>query len=165
MNQPARLIRGHVMRWLATALTGWAVALGAVAQPVQGSTAIARTPTGPVAMPHRVEVFANSAMLLTHADGATVYLLDGLQLLEAQLSQGLPTTESEATRVARERMQRLGNQVQARAANAAQGMALAAQYGIDRIPAVVIDGRAIVYGVTDVQKAVAAYALRQESAR
>lgn len=150
---------------LATALACSFAALGGAAQPAQGTTAISRTPTGPVASPHRVEVFVNSAMLLTHADGATVYLLDGLQLLQEQLSQGLPTTEAEATRVARERMQRLGGQLQARAANAAQGLALAAQYGIDRIPAVVIDGRAIVYGVTDVQKAVAAYALRQERAR
>lgn len=150
---------------LASTLACSFVALGAAAQPAQGATAIVRTPTGPVAAPHRVEVFVNSAMLLTHADGATVYLLDGLQLLQEQLSQGLPTTEAEAARVARERMQRLGGQLQARAANAAQGMALAAQYGIDRIPAVVIDGRAIVYGMTDVQKAVAAYALRQERAR
>ena len=140
-------------------------ALGAAAQPAQGSTAIVRTPTGPVAMPHRVEVFVNSAMLITNAAGATVYLLDGLQMLEAQLSQGLPATEAEAAQVARERVQRLGGQLQQRAANAAQGMVLAAQYGIDRIPAIVIDGCAIVYGMTDVHKAVAAYALRQESAR
>jgi len=155
----------HTALRLATALAGLFAALGAAAQPAQGTTSIVRTPTGPVAAPHRVEVFVNSAMLVTRADGATVYLLDGLQLLEAQLSQGLPATEAEAARVARERVQRLGGQLQARAANAAQGMALAAHYGIDRIPAVVIDGRAIVYGMTDVQKAVAAYALRLESAR
>jgi len=155
----------HAALRLATTLACLPAALSAAAQPAQGATAIVRTPTGPVAAPHRVEVFVNSAMLLTHADGATVYLLDGLQLLEAQLSQGLPSTEAEAARVARERVQRLGGQLQARAANAAQGMVLAAQYGIDRIPAVVIDGRAIVYGMTDVQKAVAAYALRQERAR
>lgn len=141
------------------------MALGAAAQPEQGGTAVVRTPTGHVAMPHRVEVFVNSAMLITNAAGATVYLLDGLQLLEAQLSQGLPATEAEAAQVARERVQRLGGQLQQRAANAAQGMVLATQYGIDRIPAIVIDGRAIVYGMTDVQKAVAAYALRQEPTR
>ena len=137
------------------------IALSATAQVTQ------QTQTGTVALgaapPVRVEVFANSAIHLTNADGATVYLVDGLQLLEAELSQGLPKTQAEAEKIARERMQRMGAALRTRAANAAQGITLAVAYGIDRVPAIVLDGKAIVYGVTDVARAVALY--RQQSAK
>jgi integrating conjugative element protein (TIGR03757 family) len=43
------------------------------------------------------------------------------------------------------------------AKNAAFGLAKAAQYGVDRYPAIVFDGRAVVYGVTDLVDAVERY--------
>ena len=50
--------------------------------------------------------------------------------------------------------------------NAAIGLAKAVQYGIDRYPAVVFDGRVVVYGVTDLVEALDRYeAWEQEVAR
>jgi integrating conjugative element protein (TIGR03757 family) len=112
-----------------------------------------------------VEVFSNSAIPLTGASGATVYLLDGLQLLEAELSAGLPADETRAQKIAAERMRRLGPHLQQRVANAARGLTLARQYGIERVPAVVINGGAIVYGVTDVERAVTLYRQQQGGKR
>ena len=49
---------------------------------------------------------------------------------------------------------------------AAHGLAKAMQYGVDRYPAIVFDGQAVVYGVTDVQTAIAHYrAWRREGKR
>lgn len=105
----------------------------------------------------RVEVFANSAMVLTNTQGATVYRLDGLQLLQDELSQGLPGDPAKAAQLAQQRMQAMGAALQERASNAATGIGLAAQYGVDRMPAVVINGQAVVFGVTDVAEAVRLY--------
>lgn len=102
----------------------------------------------------KVEVFANSAMVLTNAQGATVYRLDGLQQLQDELSQGLPSDPNKAAQIAQQRMRAMGAGLQERASNAATGIGLATQYGVDRMPAVVINGQAIVYGVTDVAEAV-----------
>ena len=41
--------------------------------------------------------------------------------------------------------------------NAAKGLVQAMQYGIDRYPAIVFDGVAVVYGVTDVIAATQIY--------
>lgn len=106
----------------------------------------------------RVEVFTNSAIYLTNTEGATVYLLDGLQQLEAQLSQGLPGDQAQATAIASARMKAIGPaKLQELAANAARGIVLAQQYGVDRAPAIVFDGRAVVYGMTDIAAATAFY--------
>jgi integrating conjugative element protein (TIGR03757 family) len=135
------------------------IALNAAAQVTQ------HTRTGSVALgaapPVRVEVFLNSTMQVQNAAGAAVYFLDSMQLLEAELSQGLPANEEDAIRVAQERMRHLGPALHQRAAHAATGITLAVNYGIDRVPAIVLDGQAIVYGVTDVSRAVATYRRQQ----
>ena len=41
--------------------------------------------------------------------------------------------------------------------NAAVGLAKAMQYGIDRYPAIVFDGKAVVYGLTDLNSALDHY--------
>ena len=43
------------------------------------------------------------------------------------------------------------------AKNAAFGLAKAVQYGVDRYPAIVFEGRAVVYGVTDLVEALNRY--------
>jgi len=135
------------------------IALSAGAQVTQqtqaGTVAIGTAP------PVHVEAFVNSAVRLTHAEGATVYRVDGLQLLEAELSQGLPKDEAQASEMARERMQRMGPSLQERATQAAHAITLAATYGINRVPAIVLDGSSIVYGVTDVSRAVDIYRQQQ----
>ncbi len=48
--------------------------------------------------------------------------------------------------------------------NAALGLAKAKQYGLDRYPAIVFDGRAVVYGVRDLGEALARYRQWREAA-
>lgn len=40
---------------------------------------------------------------------------------------------------------------------AALGLSRAMQYGVDHYPAIVVDGRAVVYGVTDLEEALSRY--------
>ena len=54
-----------------------------------------------------------------------------------------------------QRIQVLGDQTRARMQRSAIGLVRAMQYGIDRFPAIVFDGQAVVYGVTDLQVALA----------
>lgn len=105
----------------------------------------------------RVEVFTNSSILLKSTEGAKIYYLDGLMQLEDQLSQGLPADADQASIIVRQRAKALGRALQERAMNAGEGMTRAAYYGVNRVPAVVFNGQAVVYGVTDIAQARALY--------
>ncbi|PVV16020.1 MAG: integrating conjugative element protein [gamma proteobacterium symbiont of Ctena orbiculata] len=95
-----------------------------------------------------------------------VYELDRIRRTEANLSQGLPVDPEQSKRVVLQRFQQLSEEDRARMQRAAMGLAKAMQYGVDRYPAIVLDGEAVVYGVTDVQTALAYYrAWRQEGKR
>ena len=113
----------------------------------------------------QIEVFTNSSIYLTHTDGAVIYPLDGLNQLEEELSQGLPGNETAAMPMVRARLRKMGAaELQRRAAAAAAGIVRAGQYGIDRVPAIVFNGKAIVYGMTDVAQARLAYEQAQHRA-
>lgn len=101
-----------------------------------------------------VEVFSNSAIYLTNAGDARVYLLDGLERVDTELSAGLPTNERDAQAMVRQRIQAIGaHSLADRTKSAAEGIVRAALYGIDRIPAVVVNGESVIYGVTDIDVA------------
>lgn len=87
----------------------------------------------------------------------TVYEIDGLQFIERKLSHDLPIDRGQSQHLAMQRLQRLEEPELRRMRAAALGLAKAMQYGIDRTPAAVFDGEAVVYGVTDVSAAVEAY--------
>lgn len=90
-----------------------------------------------------------------------VYAIDGLDKLAANLSDQLPTEPNVARRTAMARLGRVDpGQVEA-AQRAASGLLKAAEYGIDRYPAVVFDGHAVVYGVTDLDEALRRFETRQ----
>ena len=91
----------------------------------------------------------------------TVYEIDGLQFTERKLSQDLPADRGQSQDLAMQRLRRLQEPELRRMRGAALGLAKAMQYGIDRTPAVVFDGEAVVYGVTDVSVAAEAYAAWQ----
>jgi integrating conjugative element protein (TIGR03757 family) len=106
----------------------------------------------------QIEVFTNSSIYLTHTEGAMIYQLDGLNQLEEELSQGLPANENAAMPMVRERLRKRGAaELQRRTAAVAAGIVRAGQYGIDRVPAIVFNGQAIVYGMTNVAQARLAY--------
>ena len=87
----------------------------------------------------------------------TIYAVDGLDRFESTLSDDLPADPETAEVEALGRIQEIGDAHMAPAKNAAVGLAKAVQYGVDRYPAIVFDGRAIVYGVTDLVEALNRY--------
>ena len=112
----------------------------------------------PPARTSPVEVFTNSGILLTNIGEAKVFYMDGLQQLQDALSQGLPGDPERAAEIARQRAKAMGSALQTRAMNSAEGMTRAAYYGVNKVPAIVFDGRVVVYGVTDIAQARLLYA-------
>jgi len=86
-----------------------------------------------------------------------VYRLDGIQSMERTLSDGLPPDVSVAKQIALQRLQHMDQHSTVQMRQAADGLAKAMHYGIDRFPAIVFNGQAVVYGVTDVKAALAQY--------
>ena len=108
----------------------------------------------------RVEVFTDHGHPIAPAEGftdVTVYQLDGLALAQDQLSEGLPSDPTKASRIAERRLDAqpmLNEQMM----QAGQGLTLAhLQYRLDRYPAVVFDGTTVIYGVTDLAVAYRLY--------
>lgn len=130
---------------------------GVQAQSSQTYSRMTSTSGGPP-LPVAVEIFTNASIAFTGlSSGTKVYQLDGLLQLEAELSQGLPGNEAEAMRIAQDRLRRMAPQLQQRAANTSEGLTQAARYGIDRLPAIVINGESVIYGITDVPSAIQMY--------
>ena len=86
-----------------------------------------------------------------------VYELNGIQQVEAELSRDLTANPDHSERLALQHIQSLSDQARGCMQRSAVGLARAMQYGIDRYPAIVFDGQAVVYGVTDLQVAIAYY--------
>lgn len=86
-----------------------------------------------------------------------VYELDGIQRIEAKLSEGLTADPEKSKRVVLQRFQQLHEDDRARMQRAAMGLAKAMQYGVDRYPAIVFDGEVAIYGVTDIGEALHRY--------
>lgn len=102
----------------------------------------------------RVEAFTLSSMPL-EADGATVHVLDEADRLASALGAGLPADPDQALAEVRRRMASTrGRALRVRLEAATAGKALAARLGVERLPAVVVDRRHVVYGVRDVRRAV-----------
>ncbi|MCG7977147.1 MAG: TIGR03757 family integrating conjugative element protein [gamma proteobacterium symbiont of Clathrolucina costata] len=94
------------------------------------------------------------------------YELDGIRRTEEKLSEGLPADPEQSKRVVLQRFQQLSEEDRTRMQRAATGLAKVMQYGVDRYPAIVFEGQAVVYGVTDVQTAITHYrAWRREGKR
>ena len=117
---------------------------------------------------HLVEVFTTSdrpviyrqasiSGLEPHLPGTRIYMLDRLQRLEARLSRDLPTDPGQARKRALEHLHQINETDRARLQQVAIGLARAAHYGIDRYPAMVFNGHAVVYGLTDLEAALVHY--------
>jgi integrating conjugative element protein (TIGR03757 family) len=88
---------------------------------------------------------------------ATVYEIDGIERFQASLSRDLPRDPESAKRTALTRIGQLDAEQTASVRRAALGLAKASQYRLDRYPAIVFDGRAVVYGVTSLADALEHY--------
>jgi integrating conjugative element protein (TIGR03757 family) len=124
--------------------------------------------------PNRVEIFTASdepASDLQEVSATLkkteirVYWLDGIHRLEAELSQRLPADAQSAERAVLERLQHLDKDRRDRVAESALALARAVELGIDRYPAIVIDGQWVLYGLTDLSAAVTLYRRWQASHR
>lgn len=100
-----------------------------------------------------VEVFTVSTLPVTNARDATVYHVDAIVLLEQRLSAELPSHPTHAQGVGAQRVAALGPRFQQAARDGAAGLARSVQLGIQRAPAIVFDGKWVVYGITDVDAA------------
>ena len=86
-----------------------------------------------------------------------VYELDGIQRIEARLSKDLSPDPKLSKHIVLQRIQQLDDTNRARMQRTAVGLSKAVQYGIDRYPAIVFDGQAVVYGLTDLKAALQHY--------
>jgi integrating conjugative element protein (TIGR03757 family) len=86
-----------------------------------------------------------------------VYELDGIRRIETELSKGLAADPVQSEHIVLQRIQQLDEPIRTRMKSTADGLARIMQYGIDRYPAIVFDGQAVVYGVTDLAVAFAHY--------
>lgn len=102
-----------------------------------------------------VKVFTARAIPISAPAGATVVYLDDAGKIEARLSANLPANQDRAEAIARQRLQDGGEAFQRSLATAWQGVTDAWSLGITTLPAVVVDGRYVVYGEPEVAKAVA----------
>ena len=90
-------------------------------------------------------------------DGITVYYIDRIDRIQQELSKDLPANPEAAKQTVFRRFQRMDNKLSHELENASNGLVQAMQYGIDRYPAIVFDGNAVVYGITDVRAAIQRY--------
>ena len=126
--------------------------------------------------PHLIEVFTSAKYPIVEPDAKragshlrrleiTVYEIDGIQSVERDLSLNLPVEPQQSKQVALQRIQNLDEQTRSRMHASATALAKAMQYGVDRYPAVVFDGEAVVYGVTDLTLAFEQYRAWQAGRR
>ena len=105
-----------------------------------------------------IEVFTGSMNPVANSmDGITVYYIDRIDRIQQELSKDLPANSEAAKQTVLRRFQRMYTRLSHELENAANGLVQAMQYGIDRYPAIVFDGNAVVYGITDVRAATQRY--------
>ncbi|NMG30163.1 TIGR03757 family integrating conjugative element protein [Aromatoleum evansii] len=105
----------------------------------------------------RVEIFQLSTQLLRGTGTATVYHVDGMERINATLSAGLPSDPVQAEAVARRRFEALTDTDRQAIGASARGLTAAMNYRLTKVPAIVFDGAAVVYGVENVDQARAIY--------
>ncbi|WP_256823110.1 MULTISPECIES: TIGR03757 family integrating conjugative element protein [Pseudomonas] len=109
----------------------------------------------PAAVQAETWVITNQAHPVLAPSGTRIILLDDQQRLEEQLSRELPADprQAEAT-IQRYLASPAGRRLQNDLALAQQGVTDAWSLGVEKLPAVVVDRRYVVYGEPDVTKTV-----------
>lgn len=100
-----------------------------------------------------ITVFTDRDHPVTARPEVQVVELDAPISLEAALSSRLPANPSRAASIARARLIASSGALQWKLTGAYQGVVAAWSLGVRKIPAVVVDRRYVVYGVTDVTRA------------
>lgn len=134
-------------------LKGWYVALSVIVAFGLITNLQANDAEGPV-----IEAFVGNIELgLREPENTTVYNIERIAHLQQALSKDLPSDPEKAKQLVLARFQRIDTQLSHELENAANGLVQAMQYGIDRYPAIVFDGKAVVYGITDIRAASQVY--------
>lgn len=118
---------------------------------------------GASAFAQDVHVFTDSNHPVQASQGVPVLLLDAPARIEAGLSAGVPTDPGQAAAVMRQRLGSGGATLQRQLGQAYQGVVQAWGLGIAKLPAVVVNGRYVVYGEPDVDRALARIAAYREA--
>ena len=84
----------------------------------------------------------------------TVYRMDGMQRVEQSINSRLPKNEAAARAWMEQNGERIRRETKAQVINAANGITMAQHYHINRLPAVLINRKVVVYGMTDVGAAI-----------
>ncbi len=106
----------------------------------------------------RIEIFTTARYPISGATPAVqIYILDEPARIEAELSASLPQDKNAAAEFAQAQVQGAWREPAQHLTLAYQGLLKAKQYGVLRLPAIVFDGTAIVYGVTDLEEALSIY--------
>mgnify|MGYP001156118015 CR=1 FL=1 len=90
--------------------------------------------------------------------GITILILDAVQSIQEQLSEGLPNDETLARALVQQKIAELGRsklEDELRAAYLPLGTMMA--YGLDRYPVIIFDKQAVIYGMTDLSLAINRY--------
>ena len=109
----------------------------------------------PAAFAADVVVVTDSRHPVKTMGGERLIELNEAHRIEAELSAGLPTDPEQATAIVKRRLNGGGADLQRRIASAYQSVTDAWSLGITSLPAVVVDRRYVVYGESDVARAVA----------
>ena len=114
-----------------------------------------------------IEVFTTAAMPLANHplpagsraenSAVNVTIIDSIHQLQVALSKHLPAKPEMAKRQALKYISAIGSTQHKHLKKTASGLAKALHYGIDRYPAIVFDGRVVVYGITDLRLALKHY--------
>jgi integrating conjugative element protein (TIGR03757 family) len=86
---------------------------------------------------------------------ARVIELDAARRIQANLSANLPADPQQAASIVRQRLKDGGTRLQQQMQTAYQGVADSWSMGVTTIPAVVVDRRYVIYGETDIDRAIA----------
>ncbi|WP_162846528.1 TIGR03757 family integrating conjugative element protein [Corticibacter populi] len=113
-----------------------------------------------------VEVFANSAMPIRAGQAAQrtqlqIFRVDDVQLIEEEINVGVPASEAAAMAHLQRQEAAIRRKYQARIQQASTGMSRAIAYRLSRIPAVVINQKFVLYGITDIDAAADLFQQRQ----
>ncbi len=116
--------------------------------------------------PTYIEVFTTADEPITAMDTVVqqypdivlrVHSLDAIKRTEDKLSKGLPADPEKAERMVLTRLQQLGKTSHGELEHSATSLAKAVQYGVEKYPAIVIDGEFVIYGLTDLAAALTHY--------
>lgn len=104
-----------------------------------------------------IRVYTDRAHAVDLGNTAAVRVveLDAPAHLVAEIAAELPSDPTQAATIVRERLNRGGADLEHRLREAYQGVTDAWSLGITKIPAVVVDGRYVIYGEADVERALA----------